>query len=83
MNIVELPHVEHLGKSRFRIGDLLSRSIARSRAMNIDLEMNTEGLLRRQQAQAGDDLRQRRRARGYSTRALDAFDAAAEINPNA
>ncbi len=53
--------------------------------MNIDLEMNTEGLLRRQQAQAGDDLRQRqrRRGRGYSTRALDAFDAAAEINPNA
>jgi hypothetical protein len=28
VNIVELPHVEHLGKSRFRIGDLLSRSIA-------------------------------------------------------
>src|SRR6266851_435057 len=39
---VELPHVEHLGKSRFRIGDLLSRSIARSRAMNIDLAMNTD-----------------------------------------
>ena len=51
--------------------------------MNIDLEMNTEGLLLRQQAQAGDDLRQRRRARGYSTRALDTFDTAAEINPNA
>ena len=41
VNIVELPHVEHLGKSRFRIGDLLSRSIARSRAMNIDLAMST------------------------------------------
>src|SRR6267378_1457257 len=40
--LVELPHVEHLGKSRFRIGDLLSRSIARSRAMNIDLAMNTD-----------------------------------------
>jgi hypothetical protein len=53
--------------------------------MNIDFEMNTEGLLRQQQAQAGDDLRQRqrRRARGYSTRALDAFEASAEINPNA
>src|ERR1700739_3284607 len=28
VNIVELPHVEHLGKSRFRIGDFLSISIA-------------------------------------------------------
>jgi hypothetical protein len=39
---VELAHVEHLGKSRFRIGDLLSRSIARSSAMNIDLAVNTD-----------------------------------------
>jgi hypothetical protein len=33
VNIVELPDVEHFGKSRFRIGDLFSRSIAGSRAM--------------------------------------------------
>jgi HD-GYP domain-containing protein (c-di-GMP phosphodiesterase class II) len=39
---VELSHVEHLGKSRFRIGDLLSTSIARRRAMNINLTMNTD-----------------------------------------
>jgi hypothetical protein len=40
VNIVELSHVEH--KSRFRIGDLLSTSIARRRAMNINLTMNTD-----------------------------------------
>jgi hypothetical protein len=39
VNIVELSHVEYFGKSRFRIGDLLSTSIARRRAMNINLTM--------------------------------------------